>query len=82
MVARQFTPALAEVTPETVDDFIGIGVEARAGDSDHLDPMQLQLLLSPSIALERSVAPMKVEDVKFNGEEELRPIRVEHVAVN
>jgi hypothetical protein len=60
----------------------GISIEARAGDSDHLDPTQLQLLLPQSVALEGRMTAMGLVDVEFDREAQLRPIHVEHKAVD
>jgi hypothetical protein len=74
--------ALGEVALEPIDHLFGIGIEARAGDSDHLNPVQLQLLLPQSVALEGRVTAMGLIDVEFDREAQLRPVHVEHEAVD
>lgn len=82
MDEAQLTMALGEVASEPVDHLVGIGIETRAGDSDHLDPMQLELLLPQAVVLEGRVSAVGLEDVEFDCEAQLRPVDVQHEAVN
>jgi hypothetical protein len=82
MGEAQVAMALDEMTSESVDHLVGICVEARAGDSDHLDPMQLQLLLPQAIVLERRVSAVGLIDIEFDREAQLRPVRIQHEAVD
>jgi hypothetical protein len=82
MGEAQLAMALGEVAFEPADHLVGVGIETRAGDSDHLDSVQLQLLLPQAVALEGRVSAVGLVDVEFDRESQLRPVHIEHEAVD
>lgn len=82
MGKAQFAITLCEVAPESVYDSAGVGIETRTGDADHLDPVQLQLLLAQPVALERRVTAMGLVDIEFDRKAQIRPVHIEHETVD
>jgi hypothetical protein len=73
----ELVAAALEQGGEVANDGGGFAVEAGLGDPDHLDPDYLQLLLAEVVALEGSPGTVRLEEIEFDREAQLRPVRVE-----
>src|SRR4029077_14877955 len=75
--AGRYLAALRQQSGDSVDDLTRFPFEARAGDPDHLDLGQLQLLLAEPVALEGAPRAVGLEGVQFHREALLGPVDVE-----
>jgi hypothetical protein len=74
--------SLREEGDNTLDNRVGLAIEAATGYADHLNSMQLQLLLAKAIALEGTTAAMGLVDIEFDGKALHLPIKVKLVPSN
>jgi hypothetical protein len=69
-------PALEQLS-EVAQDRLRFPLEPRRRDADHLDSQQLQLLLATAVALEGGAAAVRLEEIEFDREAQVRPVSVE-----
>jgi hypothetical protein len=76
-VETELTPSLLQQGADAFHHSAWFSVETGTGDSSHLDPVQLEILLAQSITLEGGGTSVSLVNVELDHETLLLPIGVE-----